>query len=111
MKLKRNLPSMRERQRYIMFEIQGEEKFKKGDVLKAINVTGQRFFGEFEFSRIHPWLIDFIPGEQCGIIKTNNHAKGEAKSILFLINSINNKRARITCKKVSGTLKKVREKS
>ena len=100
---------MKERQRYILFEVMGEEKFKKEDVLKAINNKGQMFFGELEFSRIHPWLIDFEPEGQCGILRTNNHAKEEAKAILFLVDKINNKKARITCNKVSGTIKKVRE--
>jgi len=109
MKLKRMPPSMRERQRYIRFEVAGEEKFNKEDILKAINSTGQRFFGELEFSRIHPWLIDFNPGKQVGILKTNNHAKEEAKSILFLVDSVKGKRARITCQKVSGTIKKARD--
>ena len=108
MRLKRLPPTLRERQRYILFQIVGEEKFKKGDVLKAINRTGQMFFGELEFSRIHPWLIDFDPEGQVGILRTNNMAKEEAKAILFLVDNINDKRVRITCKKVSGTLKKVR---
>jgi len=109
MKVKRLPPSLRERQRYILFEVFGEEKFKKGDVLKAINTTGQRFFGELEFSRIHPWLIDYDSQKKEGVLKTNNHTKEEAKTILFLVDNIGGKPARISCKKVSGTIKKVRE--
>ena len=109
MKLQRMPPSLKERQRYIRFDVLGEEKFNKGDVLKAINKTGKIFFGELEFSRIHPWLIDYDPQNNEGVLKTNNHAKEEAKTILFLVDNIEGKPVRISCKKVSGTIKKVRE--
>jgi len=102
---------MRERRRYISFQISGEAKFNKEQVLKSINNTGLRFFGELEFSRIRPWLIDFDSGTQAGIVRTNHMRKEEAKTCLFLITEIEGKKARIHCQGVSGTIKKVREKN
>ena len=104
-------PTMRERHRYIKFQIMGEAKFNKEQALKSMNRTGMRFFGELEFSRIRPWLIDFDSRSQTGILRTNHTRKDEAKTILFLITELEGRKARIHCQGVSGTIKKVREKN
>jgi len=104
-------PTMRGRRRYVKFQAKGEAKFNKEQVLKSINNTGLRFFGELEFSRIRPWLIEFDSASQTGIIRTNHTRKDEAKACLFLITEINGKKARVDCKGVSGTIKKARQKN
>lgn len=110
MKPKRNPPSWKKRQRYVVFRVTGEEKFKKELLLSSLKKTGARFFGEMEFARIRPWLADFDFATQTGILRTDSKKVGEAKSILLLTAKIGERKSRISTLGVSGTIKKAREK-
>lgn len=103
-------PTIRSRQRYIVFQLIGEEKFKKEDVVHAITRTGLRFLGELGYSEAKPWLIEFDPQAQKGLLRVENTAKEEMKATLALVTGVNEKRARATVLGVSGTIKRAKNK-
>lgn len=108
--MKATPPTIRSRQRYIIFQIYGEEKFKKEDVVHAITRTGMRFLGELGYSKAKAWLMDFDANSQRGILKIENTEKDRIKATLVLIDKINEKRTRINVLGVSGTIKKAKQK-
>ncbi len=108
--MKATPPTIRTRQRYIVFQVYGEEKFKKDEVVHAITRTGTKFLGDLGYSKAKSWLIDFDSGSQKGILRIVNTEKDNIKATLVLIKELGEKRARINVLGVSGTIKRAKEK-
>ena len=109
-------PTMREKNRYISFELTSETKFARDEIVKAVWSACLRFLGEKGTSTTSLWIMDWDPEKQRGIIKVNHRSVDDIKAALALMPEI--KKADgdkygiiYRTLTVSGTLKKVREKA
>lgn len=107
--MKKIMPSLREKNRYIAYVIKTNKALKEKNVKKAIYEEIVRKLGEFEAAKASLLILDdFNSGK--GIIKVNNKYKDKIISALMLIDNIDNNKAEIKTIGVSGTIKKTRRK-
>ena len=112
-KLKPILPSLREKKRYLVFEIISKEKMRDfGIVSNAIHHHTSRFLGQFGAAKAgiivlgNKWNHDI----QRGIIKVGHKHVDEVKASLALADSIDNKEIIFRSLGVSGILRKAENK-
>jgi len=114
MKLKRELkillPTVREKERYIAFQIISEEPITYADLEAAVWNTVLDFFGEYGTSRTSMWLIKNLYDEQkqVGVIRCNNESVAAVLAVLGLISRLGDIRVIVKILKVSGTIKGLR---
>lgn len=94
-KMKRLMPTLREKKRYIVFETVNE----KDRVITAVNNALKDFLGILGLSKVNPSVINFENGK--GIIRINHAFKDEVITALSLIKDF-----KIKVITVSGILKK-----
>jgi len=105
-RLKTLLPSLKERKRYLVFEIESETDFSDFKIIsKAVKSNILKFLGEFSAAKAG---IKILPntwtGNKC-IIKINNKYVDQVKSALTLIETIDNNKIIFKNIGVSGTIK------
>ncbi len=101
------LPSLREKKRYIAYEVIVEKALKREAIVGAINQGLLRFLGELGCAKAG---IIFVENkEKKGILKVNNSTVDQIKAGLSLIKDINGEKVIIKTTKVSGTLAKLRK--
>jgi ribonuclease P/MRP protein subunit POP5 len=112
MGLKTLPPTMREKERYIIFSIESDESFDLGDTVKAIWSEFISFLGENEVAKVNPWIMGdlFSQDKQVGGIRVNKDYVSECRTALALIDSINGTRVCIHVIGVSGTIQSARDK-
>ncbi|MEK6934375.1 MAG: Rpp14/Pop5 family protein [Nanoarchaeota archaeon] len=94
-RIKNLLPSLKEKKRYILYEIDGKMNYKD------VDDNLKRFIGELGYAKAG---VRFVKSkEDKGIIQVNHRYVDEVKTGLALINKP------IRTKKVSGVLNKVKE--
>ncbi len=106
------LPSLREKKRYLAFEIISQYKFDFMTVKNAILSSCQLFLGQLGMAKAGIIVLadNFDNKKQKGLIRVNNKYINELKASLALINKINNKNIIIKSLGVSGILKKAYDK-
>ncbi len=105
------IPStMRERNRYIAFELISGHRFCREDVTKAVWRSSLRFLGERGVSETSLWMMEWDKEKQRGILKVNNRCVDDVRAALALMKEINKIRVIPYVFGVSGTVKKTREK-
>lgn len=104
------IPSMRERNRYIAFELITESKLNKDDVVRNLWNSLLRFLGESGTGETGFWILDWDNEMQRGILKVNHKSVDRVRAALTLMKEINNKKVIFHTSGVSGTIKKAREK-
>src|SRR3989339_775102 len=98
--MKKIMPSLREKNRYIAYTIKTS---------KAMYDEIVRKLGELEAAKASLLILDdFKEGK--GIIKVNNKYKDKVISALMLINELEGSNVNIETQGVSGTIKKLRRK-
>jgi ribonuclease P/MRP protein subunit POP5 len=102
--------TMREKKRYILFQIIGDASFDESDVLHAINDAVLSLFGSFGFAHISPKLMEWDKKSATGILKCERSSKDKAIAALQFIKSIKGKNAVVNVISISGTIKILREK-
>ena len=95
--------AQREKRRYILFELESEERFKREEIVTAIWNSSLEFLGELGVSRTSLWVHDYEPGR--GIVSCNTRSIDEIIMCLSLIQKIEGKNVRIYIKGISGTIK------
>lgn len=103
------LPSLREKKRYVVFEIIGNNINKKA-LKKEIYNNLLKFFGKLGVSRANIKIIDNCLKENKGIIKVNVKYLNDLKMGLGLIKKLDNKKVIVDVIGVSGILKKAKQK-
>jgi RNase P/RNase MRP subunit POP5 len=98
--------TQREKRRYILFELESEERFKREEIVTAIWNSSLEFLGELGTSKTSLWVHDYEPSR--GIVSCNTQSVDEIIVCLSLIQKIEGKKARICIKGVSGTIKGLR---
>lgn len=107
-KLKPLLPSLREKKRYLLFEVVSDKKFDQKDINDEISKAKSRFFGTYLSSKAGIQILKnkFEDESQRGILRVNVKYVDHLKTALGLITQVNNNDATIRTVKVSGILKK-----
>ncbi len=103
------LPSLREKKRYLAFEIISKSKIKGfSAVSSAIWSNSLSFMGELGAAKAGIWLLPDKYNEktQRGIIKVSNKHVNELKAALALIKEIDNNEVIVRSIIVSGMLNK-----
>jgi ribonuclease P/MRP protein subunit POP5 len=106
-KLKINQPTLREKERYIAFEVLSEERIMFSDLEAAIWNTEQDFFGELGTAKTSMWIIKNLYDEnkQIGVIRCNNISVDKILTSLGLITRLGDIRVIFKILAISGTIK------
>ena len=102
------LPSLKQKKRYIVFEIVTEEKFSFAEIKEEVEHNLLLFFGQLGLAKAVPVLLKekFNFEKQRLVIKVNHKYVEELKAALTLSKSIKKKPIIIKSIITSGTLKK-----
>lgn len=106
MKLK---PSLKQKKRYVLFEIQASKLFSLAEVAEAIDSSLLRFLGEFGMAKASPQLVKekWSDKKQRFVLKVNHNHVDELKAAVILNKKIKNTPILIRSIVTSGTLKKI----
>jgi ribonuclease P/MRP protein subunit POP5 len=106
MKLK-NLPSLKEPKRYILFKVISQEPITYSNLEASIWNTALEFLGEEGVSKTSMWLIKnlYKEKEQVGVIRCNAKAADAVIASLGLIQRLGDIRVILKILKISGTIK------
>jgi RNase P/RNase MRP subunit POP5 len=102
------LPALKQRKRYIVFEVIAEKKFSFLEVETEVKRAMKEFFGILGLSQASPMLLKekFDKDKQNFLIKVNHKHVDELKAALTLSKSIKNVPIIIKSIITSGTIKK-----
>lgn len=109
-KLKPILPTLKEKKRYIAFEVISKSRLTKEAVKSAIISSSMAYLGKLGYSKagvqfMNKWNKD----NSRGLVKVNNKHVDNFRSSLLFIDRIGNKNAIMRTAGVSGILKKAEE--
>ena len=113
-RLKPLIPTLREKNRYIAFEIVSKTPIQDITIVsKEIWRQTLQLYGEIETAKSALWVLPETWDEkkQCGILKVVHTHVPQLKASLALISIINNQEVIIQTKFVSGILRKTIEKN
>lgn len=102
------LPSLRQKKRYVVFEIKSDRSFSLSEVQEAVESSLARFLGELGIAKASPLFLKekWNEKKQCFAVKVNHTYADELKSALILNKKIKNTPVLIKSVISSGTLKK-----
>lgn len=106
MKLKPILPSLKEKKRYLSFEILSNSTIPANEVEKAVYDSTLNFLGTFEAGKASLMFLNDKYSNNNGVVKTNHKYTDKVRTALALISKIDNKEVIVRTRVVSGTLKK-----
>jgi len=100
--MKTILPTLKEKNRYLVYEINNNKKCTINEIRGELNTAMLRFLGEFEYAKANILILDDFK-ENRGIIKVNSKYVDKVRVALMLIKNFIAETIG-----VSGTLKKAR---
>ena len=112
-RIKPILPSLREKKRYLVFEIiSGNKKEDFKAVSRAIWACSLQFLGEYGVANAGIWLLPdkYNDDNKMGIIKVGHKYVNHLKSALTMVDKIDNHEVIVKSVGVSGILKKAENK-
>ena len=109
MKLKHLLPSLREKKRYIVYEIQTKTPITRTEAKKEVSNTMKQFVGDLGLSQSGIMFLKDWQNNK-GILRVNTNYVDHTKASLSLIKSINGTKAVVRSVAVSGIINKLRKK-
>ncbi|MBI2651275.1 hypothetical protein HYX01_02295 [Candidatus Woesearchaeota archaeon] len=112
-KIKPLLPSLREKKRYLAYEVLSDYKFNGAfHVNKAILESAKDFLGNLGMANAGILTLDneWNPNLQRGVLRVNNKYASYLKASLVFIKSIEGKDAMVRSIGASGILKKAQQK-
>ncbi|MGC9444876.1 MAG: Rpp14/Pop5 family protein [Candidatus Methanospirareceae archaeon] len=102
-------PTLRERRRYLRFELLCERPVDKRAVLKEIWDSLYALYGDLGASESRLWLIDYQPMEDgtqgVGILRCAHDRVDEVRAALACIHTVDTASVGIRVVKTSGTIK------
>lgn len=106
--MKRLLPSLRTRKRYLAFELISEGTASRNDLIKEVMSAASALLGDVVASECDIKVLGF---EECkGIVQCAHIRVKETRAALTTLTRINGRRATLHILGSSGTIKKVNEK-
>ena len=112
-KLKTLMPSLKEKKRYVVFEVISKEGIKDfKQVYQAIWQKSNEILGKLETAKAGIWLLadKWNDKKQKGIIKVNNRYVDKLKAVFAMTETISNQKVILRSVGVSGILKKAEQK-
>lgn len=105
-------PTLREKKRYIAFQVISEHKILLSDLTNAIWHSMLSFLGELTTAHTKMWIMKDLYDEekQTGIIRCSHVTVEHVRSALALIQRIGDTRIAIKILGVSGTIKSAKRK-
>lgn len=105
-------PTLRERKRYIAFQVISKEKVPPTDLNSAIWHSILNFLGELGTAQANVWIIKNLYDEkkQMGLIRCKHTAVEHVRAALALVSRIGDQTVTIKVIGVSGTIKAARSK-
>ncbi len=103
------IPTLREKKRYVLFEVEGAGILNQADVEDLTSKALLSFLGELGVMRAAPLLVKEKIKSNRFVLKVNHRFVDELKSAMILIKSIKNKPVLVRSINTSGTLKKISE--
>ena len=103
------LPSLKQKKRYIVFEILSEQKFTFPEVKEEVERALLLFLGQLGIAKTSPMLIREKYKNNKFIIKINHKYVDEVKAALTLSKTIKNTPVIIKSVITAGTIKKASE--
>jgi ribonuclease P/MRP protein subunit POP5 len=105
------LPSLRQKKRYIVFEIISTKKFPKLEVGKNVQKALADFLGQLGTAKAAPMFLSekFNQHKQMFILKISSKYVDEAKAALTLIKKIKNTPVIIKSLLTTGAIKKANQ--
>ena len=95
--------SLREKKRYIVFEILSDREMVKQDLIRAIWNSAYSLYGDVGTSKIGLWLLNF-DGKR-GVVRCTRDKTEEVRALLSAINSLDERQVAISVIRVCGTIK------
>lgn len=102
-------PTSRERKRYLLVKIETDSPASKTDVENAIVNAGLQFLGELGMGRSGLQALGETFNGKSVIVKTGHKYVDETKAAISLINSIGNRKARLSITRVTGAIKNLKQ--
>lgn len=102
-KIKPLLPSLREKKRYLVYEITSKEKVTKNKATNILKSAVRTYLGELGLAKAGILYLDYKNNK--GILRINNKEVNNVKAALSLINNI-----KIKTTYTTGLLSKARKK-
>lgn len=102
------LPTLKERKRYILFEVYSKEKVEKEEVKKQVTKACLQFLGELGMAKAGVQFMPETYKNNKGIIRVGHRHVDEVKASLALINEIDGKKVSFNVVKVSGLVGKLK---
>lgn len=103
-------PTLRDKQRYIAFQVIGERTFKSGEIKKAIWEASLRVLGELGTAKAKIWFIRFDEKSQTGIVRCDRDYVEQVRFALTMLTQINGSKVIMRTLGVSGTIKRLKMK-
>ncbi len=104
-KLKPLLPTLKEKKRYLVFEIISQKPLVR-DISKELVTKVQRILGVFDAAKAGLMSIRYNVNTQRGVMKVSNKYVEKLKVSLMLTNMLENQDVLVQSLGVSGVLKK-----
>lgn len=100
-------PSLRERRRYLVFEVISEREIDKRELLSEIWGSMYSLYGDVGASESKLWLIRYNNKKDsgAGILRCAHDKVEEVRAALASIHSVNKARVNIRVTGISGTIK------
>ncbi len=108
--MKRLPPTLREKKRYVAFEVISDEPTAKEEISREIWKHALSLLGEIRASSLGLWVLDYNPDTRLGFLVCRNEALATIKAVLAFIGEINGKRVHVCVTGVSGTIKALKRK-
>ena len=106
--MKKLLPSLRKRKRYLLFEVLSARDINKEEMVKEIVSACHSLLGDSAAADAGLWLIDF--DGKTGILRCTGDKVNDARAVLATINSVSGEPAGIRVLRTSGTISGTRHK-
>lgn len=105
-------PTLREKQRYLVFEILSKKEFELGDVVSVIWNNSLQTFGEVGVSSFSLWIPGnlYDKARKKGIVKCNHNSVEQMRSVLATIKEIEGDPVCFRVIGVTGTIKSAKAK-
>ena len=100
-------PSMREKKRYMAYEIMSKEPLAR-DIDKVLINKIKALLGVFSASKAGVMSVKYNPDKQRGILRVDRKFVDNIRSCFVMIKNLNDKEVLIRTLRVSGMLNKVK---
>ncbi len=106
--MKKLVSSLREKKRYIAFEVDSESGFSKEEIVNAVDASCRDFLGEYGYGKGGVMIVNDSVNGKKGVVRVNSKYVDLVKVSLMMMKSINNNKVVFKNVKTSGALKNVK---